>query len=149
MFVTVSSPQFYLAEQSWQQLRDVVWTLAEIANGFTRWTNWFCLGCVLLLAFAGLGTGKCCGCVLLLQFSWSLYSEGELEINPRVEVNLITKVSLISDKRAVYLSAFLLDPNELFFLWTVICFKYSKHLPSMWRDKQELMPACFSYILMG
>lgn len=86
---------------------------------------------MLLLAFAGLGTGKCCECVLLLQLSQSAYSEGELELNPRVEVNLITKVYInLSDKCAVYLSVFLLDPNELFFLWTVIFVKYSKHLHS-------------------
>lgn len=72
---------------------------------------------MLLLAFAGPGTGKCCGCVLLLQLSWSVYSEGELELNPRVEVNLISKVyANLFDQCAVYLSVFLLDPNELFFL---------------------------------
>lgn len=51
-----------------------------------------------------------------------------IELNPRAEVNLITEVYInLSDKCAVHLSAFLLDSNELFFLWTVICFKYSKH----------------------
>lgn len=94
-------------------------------------TNWFCLSCVWLLAFAALGVGRWCWCVLLLWLSWSVCREAELELNPSAEVNLIPEVYVnLSDKRAVHLSAFLLDPNELFFLWTVICFKYSKYLHS-------------------
>lgn len=81
-----------------------------------------------LLAFAGPSVGKSCGWVLLLWLSWSVCREAEIGLNPSAEVNLITEVYInLSDKCAVHLSAFLLDPNELFFLWTVICFKYSKY----------------------
>lgn len=116
----------------------------------TQGTNCFCLGCVWLLAFSGLGVGKCCGCVLLLWLSWSVCRQAEIQLNPGAEVNLITEVYInLSDKCAVHLTVFLLDPNEVFFLWTVICFRYSKYPHSTWKHKQELMPACFSYILVG